>query len=352
MIAPLYATQQIDALRRVTFRLQAPQATSVSIEFGKPEGAACGERVYSLTRGNDGAWTVTTEPVRPGFHYYSVIVDGFHCSDPSAACYFGWGHWCSGIDIPDPDFPLAEPAETAHGEVRMHWYHSSICRSVRRCLVYTPPGYDTAADRYPVLYLQHGSGEAEFSWVGQGRANHILDNLLAAGKALPMLVVMDKGYAHPPGSSVDNRADNRFAEVASQELVPDIDRSFRSVADRRHRAIAGLSMGAGQAMQIGLGRLDLFASVAAMSGGGRSFDPATSYGGLFSDAAGANGKLDLLWLGCGRQDGGFEGARAMHDQLQASGVRHVWYESEGSHDWGVWRRQLAHLAERLFVKKA
>ena len=349
MVQPLYGSQKLHDDLRMTFRIKAPDARSVAIEFGKPEGPERGERVYPMVKGDDGAWSVTTEPVRPGFHYYNVLIDGFACADPAAPSYYGWGYWCSGVDIPDPSLPEAEARNVPHGGVRMHWYHSAITGAERRCMVYTPPGYDANLEtRYPVFYLQHGSGEAEMSWPGQGRANVILDNLLAAGKARPMLVVMDNGYAPPPGVPANAREQNRFAEVVVKELVPEIDRAFRTMADREHRAIAGLSMGAGQALNIGLNNLDLFASVCALSGGGRSFDPATSYGGLFADPAKANGRLKLLWIGCGRQDGGFAGAQGMHQRLESLGVRHVWYECEGSHDWGVWRRHLVELAKVLF----
>ncbi len=349
MHAPLYTRQTVDEDRRITFCIHAPDAHAVQIEFGKPEGPEAGERVFALVRQDNGDWTVTTDPVRPGFHYYQVLVDGMKCSDPAAACYFGWGHWCSGIEIPDPEFSLHEPRRVPHGELRMHWYHSQITGQARRCIVYTPPGYDAQADTcYPVLYLQHGSGEAELSWPGQGRANFILDNLIAEGTAVPMLVVMDNGYAMPAGASADDRPKNRFGDVIVNELVPEIDHCFRTVADAHHRALAGLSMGAGQALSIGLTNLHLFGSVCAMSGGGRGFDPATSFGGLFASSSKANKALDVFWIGCGRQDGGFKGAQAMHEQLGALGVRHTWFECDGSHDWGVWRRHLVEVARALF----
>jgi len=350
MIQPLYVRRILDEQNRMSFRIKAPAARSVSVELGQAGPRENQEITCALEKGADGVWTGTAGPLIPGFHYYSILVDGFRCADPAAPCYYGWGYWISGVDIPDPQFTLHEPGQVPHGEVRMHWYRSSITGTLRRCLVYTPPGYDTAQERrYPVLYLQHGSGEAEVSWTGQGRANFILDNLIAAGRAHPMLIVMDNGYAQMPGTTVEDRGSNRFADVFVNELLPAIDSSFRTVPDRRHRAIAGLSMGAGQCMQIGLSRPDLFAAVGAMSGGGRSFDPATSHGGFFADPHTANTRLDLLWIGCGRQDGGFEGARKMHETLESHGIRHVWYESDGAHVWGVWRRHLADLAPRLFL---
>lgn len=352
MKQPLYASPKILDDNRVAFHVFAPEATKVQIEFGKPEGPERGEKVYDLERNEKGDWTVTTDPALPGFHYYNVLVDGFKAADPAAACYFGWGFWCSGVEIPEPEFSAHLPNSVPHGEVRLHWYDSPLTNTTRRCLVYTPPGYEEdPTKRYPVLHLQHGSGEAEWSWTGQGKANFILDNLIAEGKARPMLVVMDSGYAQQPGTNADQRDKNLFGDVVIKELVPEIDRCFRTEGSRGGRALAGLSMGAGQALRIGLANLDVFGSVAALSGGGRNFDPKTSYDGIFANPSAANDKLDLLWMGCGRQDGGFAGARGMHEALEKAGVTHEWYELEGSHDWGVWRRHLYDLAQKLFVAR-
>jgi enterochelin esterase family protein len=207
-----------------------------------------------------------------------------------------------------------------------------------------------SSQRYPVLYLQHGAGESERGWTSQGRANFILDNLIAAGTAVPMIIVMENGYASKAGArpAAGARGNEAFGELVIHDLVPFVDANFRTVADRNHRAIAGLSMGAGQALQIGLGNLDLFAYVAAFSGAGRNFDLKTSYGGIFSDPAAANQRIRLLWLGCGTEDRLFASGKSFHDSLAAAGIRHVWMEGPGSHEWQVWRKHLHDLAPRLF----
>ena len=148
-----------------------------------------------MARAADGSWMVTTPPVVPGFHYYELIVDGFHCPDVNSESYFGWGQQSSGLEVPDPNLDFYNVKDVPHGEVRTVWYRSSVTGMARRALVYTPPGYDRTQDRYPVLYLQHGAGESERGWTNQGRANFILDNLLAEKRVVPMMVVMDNGYA-------------------------------------------------------------------------------------------------------------------------------------------------------------
>jgi enterochelin esterase-like enzyme len=217
--------------------------------------------------------------------------------------------------------------------------------------VYTPPGYDKGTDKYPVLYLQHGAGEDERGWTNQGRANFILDNLIAAKKARPMIVVMDNGYATKAGEDAVPRDFGGFEAVLIEELIPKIDATYRTLADREHRALAGLSMGGRQALQFGLNHLDLFASVGAFSAPAfGKFDVKTSYNGAFADAAAFNNKARLLWLGAGSAEESFvAGMMAMHKALDAAGVEHVMFESPGtSHEWQTWRRCLHDFAPRLF----
>src|SRR5262249_45047266 len=178
---------------RITFRVTAPGAGEVLVA---PRGndSGLGAQPYPMTRGEGGVWTVTTPPVRPGFHYYELVADGFRCPDPNSETFFGWGQQTSGLEVPDPALHFYEARDVPHGEVRGVYYPSKVTEQLRRAFVYTPPGYETSGKRYPVLYLQHGAGESERAWSMQGRANFILDNLLAEGEALPMLVVMDHGY--------------------------------------------------------------------------------------------------------------------------------------------------------------
>src|SRR5262245_8626345 len=245
---------------RVTFQVKAPDARKVQVRPGGDDNGL-GKGPFDMTRGEDGVWTVTTPPAVPGFHYYWLLIDGVAVNDPSSETYFGWGRQTSGIEVPPKGVDFYELKEVPHGDVRAVWYHSRITNVWRRAYVYTPPDYDTAAGvRYPVLYLQHGAGEDERGWSTQGRLPFILDNLLAAGKARPMLVVMGNGYATRAG---DASPANAFGDVLVNELVPFIDARYRTLADREHRALAGLSMGGGQALQVGLTNLHKFASIGA-----------------------------------------------------------------------------------------
>jgi enterochelin esterase family protein len=313
-----------------------------------------------MERTEDGVWSVTTPPAVPGFHYYWLVMNGVAVNDPGSETYFGYGRPTSGVEVPDPEADFYDARDVPHGDVRALWYHSKVTRKLRRALVYTPPGYDAdTARRYPVLYLQHGAGEDERGWTTQGRANFILDNLIATGAARPMIVVMDNGYAErsgfqpsPGAGSGRPRFDfSGFEAVLLEELVPKVDATYRTLAGREHRALAGLSMGSMQALQVGLAHPDTFAWLGAFSlppiG---SFDVATSYGGVFRDANAFNAKMRLLWLGAGTAEERFaEAARSVHKALDQAGVKHVLFESQGtSHEWQTWRRSLHDFAPRLF----
>jgi enterochelin esterase family protein len=202
-----------------------------------------------------------------------------------------------------------------------------------------------------VLYLQHGAGESELGWTMQGRANIILDNLIAEGKSKPMLIVMDNGYAPKPEAENKHRPrreDNVFDDLLLNEIIPMIDSEYRTVADQEHRALAGLSMGAGQALNIGLRNLNVFGSIGAFSGGSRNFDVQTSFDGVFQDADEFNSKVKLFWIGNGYLDRGFKSSKSMHEALEKQNIEHVWFESPGSHEWQVWRKHLHDFAQRLF----
>ena len=343
---------KVHADGRVTFRLKAADAKAVRLQPGGSDNGLGGKAV-DLTRGEDGHWSVTTAAAVPGFHYYWFVVDGAVVNDPGSETYFGWGRQCSGVEVPEKGVDFYDVKDVPHGEVRAVWYHSKVTGKPRRAMVYTPPGYDKSTDKYPVLYLQHGAGEDERGWTTQGRANFILDNLIAAKKARPMIVVMDNGYAEKAGQPAKAFDFAGFEAVLTGELVPKIDATYRTLADREHRALAGLSMGGMQALQIGLKHLDTFSAVAAFSAPpGAQFDVAKSYGGVFADAAAFNKKVKLLWLGAGTAETRFaDGLKAMHTALDKAGVKHVAFESEGTaHEWQTWRRSLHDFAPRLFVE--
>jgi len=248
-----------------------------------------------MAKGADGAWTVTIPPAVPGFHYYWFVVDGLQVNDPSSETFFGYGRPTSGIEIPTPGEDFYFPKDMPHGQVRMTWYLSKTTGAWRRAMVYTPPEYDlNTRTRYPVLYLQHGSGEDETGWTKQGFANFILDNLFAQKKAKPMIVVMERGYATRPGESPAGRGGGQtagrgapspsaFENVIINDLIPMIDRTFRTLPGRDNRAMAGLSMGGMQTFQITLNNLDKFAYIGGFSGAGggmgrgAAFDVKTAY---------------------------------------------------------------------------
>jgi enterochelin esterase-like enzyme len=349
---------RIGSDRRVTVRLKAPNAKQVRLEGG----AGLVTQPLELTRSHDGTWEGTTPPAVPGFHYYWFMVDGVRVNDPASYSYFGWGRESSGIEVPEDGVEFyAAKADVPHGEVRERWYYSKLTARWRRAHVYTPPDYDRSSrTRYPMLYLQHGAGENERGWVEQGRANFILDNLIAAGKAKPMIVVVDTGYAayastnEASSSSPFRRTAGptaAFEEVMITELIPMIDATYRTRTDRQNRAMAGLSMGSGQTLNVTLKHLDRFAWIGAMSGPPRSgFDVATAYDGLFRDPRAFNRKVKLLWLGAGTAETRFHASTvAVHEALNRAGITNVFYSSPGTdHEWQTWRRCLHDFAPRLF----
>lgn len=349
---------QVNSEGRARFRIVAPQAESVTVGLG-------GRTV--LTKGADGAWVGTTRPLDEGFHYYSINIDGADIPDPGSLFFYGAGRWGSGIEIPAKDQDFYALKEVPHGQIRQNPYFSRTTNAWRRCFVYTPPNYDTdLTTRYPVLYLQHGMGEDETGWGVQGKANLILDNLIAAKKAVPMIVVMDNGYASkpgagpaqgrnvPPGAAQGNSA---FEEVVTKDIIPMIDGTFRTLADREHRAMAGLSMGGNQTCHVTLHNLDKFAYIGAFSGtmnglSTAALDPATAFNGIFKDGAALNQQIKLLWIGMGtKEPNPFPGAiGAFRAMLDKAGVRYIYYESPGTaHEWLTWRRDLREFAPRLFT---
>jgi enterochelin esterase-like enzyme len=359
---------RIHADLRVTFRIKAPDAQKVEFAFFTPKR-------YPAEKGEGGFWTATTDPQVPGFHYYRVFIDGVQVNDPASETFYGTGRETSGIEIPEKGVDFYLPRDVPHGEVRERWYFSKTTQQWRRIFVYTPPGYDSNREtRYPVLYLQHGGGEDERGWPNQGRVAFIMDNLIAARKAKPMLVVMEQGYARKPGEAPPptkpaakpgekpakprdfSRAFATFEEVMVNDLIPMIDTTYRTIADRESRAMAGLSMGGMQTFQITLKHLDVFAYLGGFSGGGGGFggtpiDLKTAHNGVMADADAFNKKVRLVWLGIGTAEGRmYEGIKNYHEALEKAGIKNVYYESPGTaHEWLTWRRCLHEFAPLLFA---
>lgn len=349
---------------RVTFRIYAPEAHKVLLQPGGADNGL-GPGPYEMVRDEEGNWSVTIPPAVPGFHYYWFVVDGAIANDPGSETFFGYGRQTSGIEVPEAPEVAAyyQPHDVPHGEVRARWYWAKTTGAWRRAHIYTPPDYDTnPTRRYPVLYLQHGAGEDERGWMTQGRMNWIMDNLIAWGEAVPMIVVMDCGYtipiSAPPGGRPDMatyyRMQEAFANLLLQDVIPMVDATYRTLADREHRAIAGLSMGAGQALYTGLTHLETFAYIGSFSGGMREgFDVNTAYGGVFRDPAAFNERVRLFWLGTGTAEPrAYEAAHSIAKAMDEIGVRYVLYESPGTaHEWLTWRRCLRNFAPRLFQGK-
>ncbi len=357
---------------RATFRLVAPDAQKVQVKVGKD---------FDMVKGDDGAWTVTTTPLVEGFHYYSLVVDGVTMADPSTRTFFGSGWANSAIEIPEAaevDYYFAK--DVPHGQVSQRWYFSKVTNKWRRCFVYTPPDYDNGKTRYPVLYLMHGWGEDETGWNLQGHADFILDNLIAAKKAKPMIIVMDNLNAAKPGedASIFNArwlrpppappaggpapapAPRRglmgftgatFTEMMLTDLIPMIEKTYRVLPGRESRAMAGLSMGGMQTFLTTLANLDKFAYIGGFSGStggfGGTFDPKTSNNGVFADAEAFNNRVKVLFLGIGSVEG--PGAKNFSENLTKAGIKNVYFESPGTaHEWLTWRRCLNDFAPRLF----
>ena len=355
--APNAQYPRINPDNSVTFRIRADDAKSVRITTLGP---------YDMVKGTDGFWSVTTKPLAPGFYYYAVNVDGFATTDPGSQAFFGYNRYGSAVEVPGSDSDFFAPRDVPHGTVRQVWYFSKSTGANgawRRVFVYTPPGYDENRNmRYPVLYLQHGAGENETSWTNQGHANFIMDNAIAAGKIKPMIIVNENGLPAPgevggrgaaaPGARGRGAMiGNRFAEfdaVMSKDLIPFIDRTFRTIPRREQRALAGLSMGGAQTMRIGLNHPELFASLGLFSPAVGNLDPAADYDGKLADTAAINKTLKLLWIGIGREDSLFQGVKTSHENLEKAGIKHVWSETDGAHVWTVWRKYLVDFGSQLF----
>ncbi len=346
---------QVNSQRIVRAGIAAPQALKVQLDIGGKK--------YDMVKDDKGVWTGESLPQDEGFHYYQLNIDGASVPDPGSLTFYGAGRTGSGIEIPAYDRDFYALKEVPHGLVSENNYFSTLTNAWRRCFVYTPPGYFAESKtRYPVLYLQHGSFEDETGWAIQGKANLILDNLIADKKAVPMIIVMDNGYANKPTDNASAAPGNNtrpvsiFDEVMINEIIPMIDGKFRTVANRQHRAIAGLSMGANQTMRIVMNHLDKFSHYGGFSGTSNypsedAVDPTTFLEGKFKDGAMVNKKFRVFWLGLGTKEpkpfpGSVGAFRAMLDK---QGIKHVYYQSPNTgHEWLTWRRDLQQYAALLF----
>lgn len=342
----------VDAQSKATFKIYAPEAKDMKIDI-------CG-RKYPMNRAADGLWSVTTDPLVEGFHYYFVIVDGVAVNDPASETFYGCGRQASGIEIPEKAEEAAYYTfnkDIPHGQVRECPYFSESEQAQRRCFVYTPAEYETRHDKkYPVLYLQHGMGEDERGWHEQGMMANILDNQIAAGKCVPMIVVMDYGncgYIHGtrPGETRDEFGAS-FTPIMLNELIPFIEQTFRVKTDRDNRAMAGLSWGGHETFQITLNNLDKFSHIGSFSGAlfflADGIDKAC--GGVFNDADAFNNRVHTLFLGMGSEEN--FGSDKISEALKRAGINHTYYISPGTHhEWLTWRRCLNQFLPLIFTSK-
>jgi enterochelin esterase family protein len=341
----------VHADRSITFRFRAPNAQEVL--FGR-EGVV---QKLPMQKEDDGVWTITTEPLEPDYYGYSFTADGVTLMDPSNSQFKpNLLNPQSVVHVPGPASLPWEVNDVPHGEIRHHFYKSGIIGDQRDYYVYTPPGYDpTAKKTYPVLYLLHGFSDDASGWTAVGHANVILDNLIAQGKATPMLIVMTLGYGapeivshlpaaqRPPGLSQRNM--EKFRDALFDEVIPQIEKEYRAARDRKMRAIAGLSMGGAESLYTGLNAIDRFAYVGAFSAGGGAVDYEKSYPALDAKAA---AQLRLLWVACGTEDRLIEPNRKFLAWLESKQIKFTRIETPGMHTWMVWRRNLAELAPLLF----
>ncbi len=343
------SAQEVHADRTVTFHYTAPNAHEVSVSGDWGKGGP-------LTKDEAGLWSLTVGPLEPNLYSYNFTVDGKQALDPFNNRFKPERVGAANVvDVPG-DKPAVWDRQPGvpHGVVHLHDYDAKALGSVRHLRIYTPPGYDKAADtRYPTLYLLHGSGDNEATWSEFGRAQVILDNLIAAGKAKPMLVVMPDGHTGPPMPRNSPKAAEARTKYLSEfetdllsEIIPLTDSLYRTRPDRESRAIIGLSMGGNQSLIVSLNHLDLFAWVGGMSSALR--EPETQIAPFLKDTASANGKLRLLWIACGQDDRLLPDNQRLDALLTEKQVKHSFVQTPGAHAWPVWRRNLAEFAPKLF----
>jgi enterochelin esterase family protein len=348
---PPLISPEVHSDNRVTFRFRAPNDKEVAVSVeGLPN-------LIPMQKDEQGVWSVTTEPLAPDYYGYAIVADGVSMFDPANyAIKPNFLNRASEVHVPGPASLPWETNDVPHGEIHHHFYKSSVVGDQRDFFVYTPPGYNPRAKQtYPVLYLLHGYSDDASAWNAVGRSNVILDNLIAQGKAKPMIVVMPLGYGAPevllPNSGVwrdraiTDRNFDKFREALLTEVIPRVETAYLVVKDRNSRAIAGLSMGGSESLLTGLNTLNEFAWIGAFSSGGMDPDFDKDFPALDSKSA---QPLRLLWIACGTDDHLIDLNRNFRAWLASKNVRHVDIETPGAHTWMVWRRNLAEFSALLF----
>jgi len=347
---PPPVSPEVHSDNRVTFRVRAPNAQEVLF-------AREGAQPVPMQKDEQGVWSITTDPLEPDFYGYSFHADGVLLIDPSnhlikPSLLFVQ----SVVHVPGPASLPWEINDVPHGVIHHHFYSSAIVGDNRDFYVYTPPGYSPKAKKpYPTLYLLHGFSDDASAWTAVGRANVILDNLIAQGKTKPMIVVMPLGYGALEvlsqgfsafhDATLRQRNFQKFRDALLNEVLPQVEATYRVSKDRKSRAIAGLSMGGAESLLTGLNTLDRFAWIGAFSSGGVTEDFQADFPDLNSNA---NSQLRLLWIACGTDDHLIEINRKLRTWLDSKGIHHTDVETPGAHTWMVWRRNLATFAPLLF----
>lgn len=327
---------------RVVFRIKAPEARQVQVDLG---------RKYEMVKDAEGFWNVVTDSIGEGFHYYSLLIDGVALADPASETFYGMGRMASGIEIPFRDGGYYAVRNVPHGDIRMKRYFSTVTNSWRRFFIYTPPGYDKSAEAYPSLYLLHGGGEDERGWASQGRTDLIMDNLIAAGKARPMLVVMMDGNMGM-GGGFSEQVLRAFENELKQAVIPYVESNFRTAKGPENRALAGLSMGGIQTLYAGIRNTDMFGYLGVFSSGWLPAQQTISdaqYSYIGDNLKSINNNLKLFWIAMGgKEDIAYNNCKNMLARFDGLNLKYTYSEYPGGHTWPVWRNNLFSFAPLLF----
>lgn len=335
---------QLTADHRAIFRIKAPDAQKVQIDLG---------RKYDMVRQEGGIWETVTDSLGEGFHYYSLLIDGVAVADPGSETFYGMGRMASGIEVPFKGEEYYALKDVPHGDIRMKRYYSEVSRSWRRFFVYTPAGYDThTTEKYPVLYLLHGGGEDERGWATQGKTDLIMDNLIAEGKAKPMLIIMLDGNMAFAGFNAG--ALKAFEAELMQAVIPFVEKNYRVRKEPDSRALAGLSMGGIQTLYAGLYHTDMFTHLGVFSSGWLPFYQKIAddqYEFISKNKAAIDSQLRLLWIAMGgKEDIAYQNCQNMLKEFDTLKLKYTYSEYPGGHTWPVWRNNLYHFAQLLFNK--
>ena len=332
---------------RVMFRIKAPDAQKMQIDLGKK---------YDMIKDTGGYWTLTTDSISEGFHYYSLLIDGVAIADPSSETFYGMSRNASGIEIPFPGESYYAVKDVPHGDIRSKRYYSPVTNSWRRFLIYTPPGYDAnPTEKYPVLYILHGGGEDERGWAAQGKTDLILDNLIAEGKAKPMLIVMPDANLGTGGFSGDaiESSLRMFEREMKQVIIPFVEKNYQALKGPGSRALAGLSLGGLHTLYTGFNNSNMFSYLGVFSSGwilpmlSKTAD--AQYSLIKTNQPAINKNLKSLWIAMGgKEDIAYNNCKTMLAKFDEIGIKYTYSEYPGGHTWPVWRNNLYNFASLIF----